>query len=272
MTSIVVATSALPEQMQGSLPLDFSRCQRWRDGRDRYRPAGEVFDHRHATVERIDTATAKAFVTRHHYAHSFPAARLNVGLFVKRPFQKETLSGVATFSVPMTQAVIPALLDGLPASQGVELGRFVLLDEIEANGESWTLARAFRILRQSLPEVCGVVSYCDPHPRLTSDGQIAFKGHIGTIYKAINATPRGRSKPRTLLLTPDGSVANERALAKLRNGESGADYVERRLPDQGATPRRMGESGADYLARIQEEGFLRRQRHPGNFAFSWTLK
>lgn len=158
MTSIVVATSALPEQMQGSLPLDFSRCQRWRDGRDRYRPAGEVFDHRHATVERIDTATAKAFVTRHHYAHSFPAARLNVGLFVKRPFQKETLSGVATFSVPMTQAVIPALLDGLPASQGVELGRFVLLDEIEANGESWTLARAFRILRQSLPEVCGVVS------------------------------------------------------------------------------------------------------------------
>ena len=37
-------------------------------------------------------------------------------------------------------------------------------------------------------------------------------------------------------------------------------------------PRRMGESGADYLARIQEEGFLRRQRHPGNFAFSWTLK
>lgn len=121
--------------MQGSLPLDFSRCQRWRDGRDRYRPAGEVFDHRHATVERIDTATAKAFVTRHHYAHSFPAARLNVGLFVKRPFQKETLSGVATFSVPMTQAVIPALLDGLPASQGVELGRFVLLDEIEANGD-----------------------------------------------------------------------------------------------------------------------------------------
>lgn len=258
--------------MQASLPLDFSRCQRWRNGRDRYRPAGEVFDHRFATVERIDTATAKEFVQTNHYSRSFPASRLNVGLFVKRPFQKEVLSGVATFSVPMTQAVVPALLDGLPAAQGVELGRFVLLDEVEANGESWTLARAFRILREALPEIRGVVSYCDPHPRHAADGQVSFKGHIGTIYKAFNATPRGRSKPRIQLLAPDGSVANERALAKLRNCESGADYVERRLRDQGAAPRHVGESGAAYLARLLEAGFFRRQRHPGCIAFSWSLK
>lgn len=258
--------------MQSVLPLDLSRCQRWRNGRDRYRPSGEIFDHRHATVERLDTATAKAFILRHHYSGSFPASRLNVGLFIKRPFQKEVLAGVATFSVPMTQSVIPALLDGLPPALGVELGRFVLLDEVEANGESWTLARAFRNLRESLPEVRGVVSYCDPHPRYTSDGQLSFRGHIGTIYKAFNATPRGRSKPRTLLITPDGSVANERGLSKLRNCESGSDYVERKLRDMGATPRLRNEDGARYVERLVEIGFLRRQRHPGNFAFSWNLK
>ena len=254
------------------LDLDFSRCQRWRNGRERYRPAGEVFDHRCATVERIDTAMAKVFVEREHYSGSFPAARFNAGLFVKRPFQAERLCGVATFSVPMSQAVIPSLLDGLDPKLGVELGRFVLLDEVEANGESWTLARAFRLLREALPEVKGVVSYCDPVPRTDIHGNQTKPGHIGTIYKAVNATPRGRSKARTLLLAPDGTVANERGLSKLRNGESGADYVERKLRAMGADARGLFESGADYVTRLVESGFLRKSRHPGNFAFSWTLR
>ena len=257
---------------QTALPLDFSHCQRWRNGRDRYRPSGELFDPRCASVQRIDTATAKAFVCRQHYSRSFPAARLNVGLFIKQPFHKEVLSGVATFSVPMTQSVVPSLLDGLDPALGVELGRFVLLDDVAANGETWCLARCFKVLRQSLPEVRGVVSYCDPEPRYSQTGDLVKKGHIGTIYKAHNATLRGRSKPRTLLLCPDGSVANERALSKLRNGESGADYVERMLRSMGADARRLSESGGDYIRRLTDGGFLRRLRHPGNFAFSWWLR
>lgn len=257
---------------QASLPLDFSQCQRWRNGRERWRPSGELFDPRFASVQRIDTATAKAFIQEHHYSHSFPASRVNAGLFMKKPFQKEILAGCATFSVPMTQAVVPALLDGLHPSLGVELGRFVLLDEVEANGETWTLARAFKVLREALPSICGVVSYCDPEPRYSKTGDLVKKGHLGTIYRAHNAIPRGRSKPRTLLLAPDGSVANERALSKLRNGESGADYVERKLRDMGAASRLGNEDGSRYVERLVDTGFLRRQRHPGNFAFSWNLK
>lgn len=254
------------------LQLDLSQCQRWRNGRDRYRPAGEVFDHRRAHVAPIDTAMAKAFVCQHHYSRSFVASRFNAGLFVKRPFQREVLAGVAAFSVPMTQSVIPALLDGLEPRLGVELGRFVLLDDIEANAETWTLARAFRLMRAALPEVRGCVSYCDPMQRTNIHGETVFPGHRGTIYRAFNAEARGRSKARTLLLTPNGTVANERGLSKLRNGESGADYVERNLRDLGAEARRLGESGRDYLARLMENGFFRRLRHPGNFAFSWSFR
>jgi hypothetical protein len=255
---------------QAALPFDFSQCQRWHHGRERWRPAGELFNPRYASVQRIDTATAKAFVQEHHYSRSFPASRVNVGLFVKKPFQKEVLAGCATFSVPMTQAVVPALLDGLHPSLGVELGRFVLLDEVEANGETWTLARAFKVLREALPEIRGVVSYCDPEPRYSQTGELVKKGQ-GTIYRAHNAIPRGRSKPRTLLLAPDGSVANERALSKLRNGESGAEYVEGMLRSMGAEARRLSESGADYVRRLIASGFLRRLRHPGNLAFTWKV-
>ena len=257
---------------QGTLPLDFSQCQRWRHGREHYRPAGELFDPRYASVQRIDTATAKQFICNHHYAHSFPAARLNAGLFVKKPFSAEVLAGVCTFSVPMSQSVVPALLDGLDPSLGIELGRLCLLDEVEGNGESWVLGQSFRLLRKHLPEVRGCLAYCDPSPRYSRNGELVKRGHIGTIYHATNGTLRGRSKPRTLLLAPDGSLANERALCKLRNGESGANYVERMLRDMGAAPRRLSESGADYLRRLIDGNFFVKQRHPGNLCFTWRIK
>lgn len=254
------------------LDLDFSRCQRWRNGRESYRPARECFDARHASVERIDTASAKAFVCEHHYAASFPASRFNAGLFVRRPFQSEELVGVATFSVPMSQACIPHYFPHLSAAEGVELGRLILLDEIAANAESWFVARCFRLLKASLSDVSGVLSYADPMPRYSKDGELVKKGHVGTVYRATNGLYRGRSRARTLLLCPDGSVANERALSKLRGGESGSDYVERQLRGMGASARACSESGRDYLDRLIASDFFRRQSHPGNYAFTWELK
>ncbi len=251
---------------------DLAGCQRWRRGRDSYRPAGEPFDASRSTVSIIDQAAAKAFVCTNHYSRSFPASRLNVGLFRKSPFGSERLCGVATFSVPMTQAVIPAYFPGLKPAEGVELGRFILSDDVEANGETWMLARAFKALRSALPDVRGIVSYCDPLPRHNAEGLMVKRGHIGTIYKAHNARYRGRSRARMLLLMPDGSVANERSLSKVRSGDRGADGVQRDLQRQGAPARRFGESGRDWLARLVAERFLRRVAHPGNHAFSWELR
>lgn len=252
--------------------LDLSQCQRWHQGHDRYRPAGEVFDSTYAGVAAIDAATAKAFVTRHHYARSFPASRVNVGIFLKEPFKSEELCGVATFSVPMSQNVIPAYFDQLAPNQGVELGRLVLLEKLAANAETWFLKRAFRVLRERLSDVRGIVSYSDPIPRFNIDGQMVKKGHVGTIYKAHNAQYRGRSKARTLLLTPEGNVANERSLSKVRNNERGSDGVQQELLRAGAPERCFGESGADWISRLIETRFLRRVAHPGNHCFTWELR
>ncbi len=251
---------------------EFAGCQRWRRGRDSYRPAGEPFDGSRATVCVIDQAAAKAFVCSNHYSRSFPASRLNVGLFRKGAFGSERLCGVATFSVPMSQAVIPAYFPELQPAQGVELGRFILADDVEANGETWMLARAFKALRTALPGVRGIVSYCDPLPRHNAEGVVVKRGHIGTIYKAHNARYRGRSRARMLLLMPDGSVANERSLSKVCTGDRGADGVQRDLQRQGAPARHFGESGRDWLARLVAMQFLRRVAHPGNHAFSWELR
>jgi hypothetical protein len=75
-------------------------AQRWNDRRDSYRPAGEPirtadFD----VVEILSDNVARAFVERHHYSKSYPAARFRFGFY-----RRAELVGVAVFSVPCNDA------------------------------------------------------------------------------------------------------------------------------------------------------------------------
>ena len=181
--------------------------QRWHRRRASYRPAGEPFDPTRCTVVPIEEGDAKHFVLMHHYSGTYPAARFRAGVFVKEPFQRERLAGVGVFSVPMNQRVIPSYFPALAPNEGVELGRFVLDDSLAANAETWALARMRRLLRQALPEVRGIVAYCDPIERRDECGELVKRGHVGTIYKAGNAQYRGRSSARMLWLSPSAPAA-----------------------------------------------------------------
>jgi hypothetical protein len=240
-------------------------CQRWRDRRGSYRPAGEPFNTAAAEVVTIDEATAKAFVCRHHYSGSYPAARLRTGLFTPAG-----LVGVAVFSVPMNQRTIPSYFPELEPNAGVELGRLVLLDEVAANAESWFVARSFRLAREALG-VSGIVSYSDPIARTTSAGQVVKPGHVGTVYQALNASYRGRATARTLDVTSDGRIVSGRTLSKIRNDERGAGYAYDQLRALGAPEREPFEDGADYVARALAGDGFRRIKHPGNHAYTWWL-
>lgn len=245
-------------------------CQRWRNGRERYRPAGEVFDAARASVNLIDEGTARRFIVEHHYSGSYPAARLRVGLFLKDRFAADHLAGVAVFSVPMSQGVIPHHFLGLAPSAGVELGRLVLLDEVAANGESWFVARALRAAKAVL-EVEGVLSYSDPVERINSVGEVVKRGHIGTVYQALNAAYLGRARGGTMILARDGRIVSRRALSKLRNDESGAGYAYEQMRAMGAPERQPFEDPKAYADRAVREGGFSRVRHPGNHTYAWWL-
>lgn len=152
--------------------------------------------------------------------------------------------------------------------RGVELGRLVLDDAVPGNGETWFLARAFKLVRQAL-EIEGIVSFCDPVRRVATAGREVKRSHTGVIYRSHNAKLAGRTLPRTQLLMPKGLCASDRALSKIRNEEV---YAMRQLLDAGARRRFLGESSAEWIRRLRHEGFLRAVRHPGNFAFTWTWK
>jgi hypothetical protein len=202
-----------------------------------------------------------------------PASRLQLGMFHKASvFAPSQLVGVIVFSVPVQERAIPSWLDGLNPRLGVELGRLVLDEACPGNSESWMLGRSFSLLRILLPEVEGVLSYCDPMERRAADGTLVKPGHRGVIYKAHNGRHAGVTKPRTLVLSQDGRCASERALSKVRHDEQGAAYAQRQLIDLGAPPRKLLESGSDYIARALREGKFRRVRHPGHFCFTWWVR
>lgn len=248
-----------------------SRSQRWRDRRDRYVPASSEIDPATLAVDVIDCmTTAKKFIERHHYTGTFPASRLSLGLFQNGGGGRSRLVGACTFSQPVNNASVP-LRTGLDGHRrAADLGRFVLLDEVAGNGETWFLSRALRALRREKPDVLSVISYADPLQRVTQDGVVIKPGHIGMIYAVMGASYRGRASARIDTICPDGQPFNDRKLSKIRSGEVGHAYSVDGLVSLGAPPPRDADL-RDWLASLYDSGFLTRRRHPGNHVYVFEL-
>ncbi len=239
-------------------------CQRWRAGRESYRPAREPFDPRLFEVETIeDDTTAKAFVVRQHYSGTFPAALRRYGL---REHATGELVGVVVASRPANDATLSVL--GCPADDGAEIGRIVLLDRIGANAETWLLAEVFRRLARE--GYAGLISFSDPVPRAAEDGRLVHVGHVGTIYQASNGVFLGRSKPGLLRLLPDGRIMSPRAIAKIRRRDRGWRYASSVLEQLGAAPLGEREDAGLWLERWLPV-LTRTVRHEGNLKYAFGL-
>lgn len=244
-----------------------SFCQRWREHRSSWRHVSEGgFDRHRYEVAPLSESEARAFVTGHHYSGTYPASRLRYGLY-------ETggaLVGTAVLSVPVRAAVLTSVFPSLaPYTESLELGRFVLLDQVPANAESWFLGQLFdQAERDGLR---GVVSFSDPVSRSCASGTVVFPGHVGTIYQATNAGYLGRSRARSLCLLPDGTVFSERAVTKIRSQARGHEYAERQLIAWGAPSRQPEEDPAVWLEEAFRQANVRRMTHQGNHRYGFAL-
>jgi hypothetical protein len=110
-------------------------CQRWNPGGvpSRRRPCDGGFDPGHYGVAPVSDGQAKAFVTSLHDSRSYPAAVHRYGLF-DLTTATPVLAGVA---VPASKTVLTSVFPHLePYRESLELGRFVLVDEVPANADS----------------------------------------------------------------------------------------------------------------------------------------
>lgn len=235
--------------------------QRWLARRASYRPPTErIRPAEYDVLELPDDARAKAFVVEHHYSASYPAARFRFGLY-----RRGELVGVAVYAHPCNDAVLTSVFGGR-AIDSVVLARFVLVDSVPGNGETWFLARTFRRLRAR--GLRGVLSFSDPVPRTTVEGRRVFAGHIGTIYQASNASYLERTARSWMWILPDGRALPPRTIAKIRNLERGWQHASAILTSFGADP--MKGDPRQWLERWLPL-LTRRQRHDGNHRYAWSF-
>lgn len=242
--------------------------QRWLFRRERYRPAHETINTRLYEVARIGGRRATEFVRTHHYSGTGVYDRYSFGLF-----HAGHMVGVAIFSHPVHEGIL-SIFPGT-VRQSMELGRFVLLDEVPGNGESWFLRQCFRALRTvedmktGAPlNPQGIIAFSDPVPRVADDGRVVTPGHRGVIYQAFSATYLGRATPRTLRLWPNGRVVNSRRMQKIRSGEKGWLPASEEIRSFGAD-----EPWEDRAAWLNHwlGRLTKKLPHPGNYKYAWGL-
>lgn len=242
-------------------------CLRWRARCATFVSAPDLrFDPtKHDVCEISGDRIARDFVVTHHYSGAWVAAWRRFGLY-----RDGSLVGVAVFSVPVRMEA----LKPFPLNAAAELGRFVLLDDVAFNAETWMLARCSEVLRRD--GLTGFVSFSDPFARMAADGRVVFPGHAGQIYAASNAVYLGQASPNTLHLLPDGRVFSRRAVSKIRARDQGWRYSVDLLVEAGA-PAPEDTSSAEALALWLATALpaaTRKARHPGclKYAFGLTPK
>ena len=157
-----------------------------------------------------------------------------------------------------------------PYTESAELSRFVLLDRVPANGETWLLGRLWAHLRRE-SAIRGVVAFSDPMPR-RRHGRLITPGHWGTIYQAGGSAYLGRGRARTLTVLPDGTVLNDRCGGETPGGERGWRYVRDRLVALGATPPPgPGAPARDWLPAALHAVGAQQRRHGGNLRYGFPL-
>jgi len=236
-------------------------CQRWRDRVGAYRPKGEPIDTSKYEIAIIDEdTTPRAFCMQHHYSGSYTVAILRAGLY-----RRDELVGVAAFSPGASKSAMDVAIP-IPKAKRAELSRFVLRDDVPANGESWFLGHVFALARRHGYEA--LVAYSDPVPRFDSRGRKTFAGHFGCIYQSTNARFTGRAETRTKYLFPDGTILDDRNLTKLREQQPGWQAVAAKLVEHGA-PKPRGDFEKWRLPAIHAA--TRTFRHKGTYRYLWAL-
>jgi hypothetical protein len=124
----------------GELAPASAECLRWRPGgRHSWRHLHEGgFDADRYGVTPLSETAARGFVLHWHYAGTWPSARQRYGLWEELPDGAGMrLVGAAVLSVPTNKRVLTNVFPNLvPYYESIELGRFVLIDEVPGNGDS----------------------------------------------------------------------------------------------------------------------------------------
>lgn len=150
-----------------------------------------------------ELSDAKRLVEEVHYSGT-ARSQMQVHVFLLKHEGKSV--GAAIFGKPMSRHY---------DSDTLELRRFVLIDEMPRNTESWFLSRCLKWIEKNDRSVVRIVTFADPN-----------HGHQGTIYKATNFMPDGQEQsPNPRVVKMGKKVIHLRQAYQKKNGVYSEDAV-----------------------------------------------
>lgn len=112
-------------------------------------------------------------LVRKHYLHRWPGVVVCILALIERSLP----IGCIVFALPPRET-----MKRYRVTVVWELARLFIEDGTPRNAETWFMSRAVAYVKRFHPEVGALVSYADPSV-----------GHLGTIYRAANWIPDGRT-------------------------------------------------------------------------------
>ena len=142
-------------------------------------PSAEVnmnrLDKSRVDVRPINSSVARDIVLKHHYSHTWPVAKLSMGLYVDSKLNAVIVYGLSA------SARMPG---SLPSEKYWELQRLFSFDWAGKNTESFLISKSIKYIKNNHPEIECLVSFADPD-----------QGHVGIVYQATNWLYCGISDP-----------------------------------------------------------------------------
>ena len=155
-------------------------------------PWADPLNRREWTVRKIPHALAREFISEHHYARG--AANTSVARYGLYHQEGSDLLGAVLYMPPPGQAA-KTLHPAAPQSV-LGLSRLALAPEAPKNAASFLISQTTR----RLPERYEVIAtWAD-----------TARGHVGTIYQAVNWRYRGVTKPAPMFRDPDGVMVSQK--------------------------------------------------------------
>ncbi len=132
-------------------------------------------DKTRVDIRPINSSVAKNIILKYHYSHTWPVAKLSLGMYVD-----SKLNAVVVYG----HSASARMSGSLPSENYWELQRLFSFDWAGKNTESYLIAASIRYIKQNHKEIDCLISFADPE-----------QGHVGTIYQATNWLYCGISDP-----------------------------------------------------------------------------
>jgi len=164
------------------------------------------------SIRKIDKASAKKMVVKHHYSKLWTKCSVALGLFYQTGKEhaffdepEEKMIGVCVYGDPIGRLSGQSISDLLDRTQVLELTRLFVHDGYGSNIESWFISQSFNFLKKNFPSILALMSYSDPK-----------EGHAGIIYQATNWVYQGNKiRPNdswSFKFSPDGRWTHGRTI------------------------------------------------------------